>query len=135
MSGSISDGVTTLNFVRLRGNPDPMAYRIERIDRAGSDGIAYRKGAKKPSPFTVETFEDLATAAETETKLESYKAMVGSLVTVIDDFTVTRTNVMVLGVAPVRAAAVTGSAGGIALTAAVAILVARWELELTEVPA
>ena len=103
---------------------------LQDITRPRVDGVGLRKLGKKGRPFSVTTFADMDTAAETKTVMESYKAKQGTLVTVVDDMGQSFTNVAVLDVTPNPPTRGLTASGG--LTAGEYVLSCVWLLHLTE---
>ncbi len=92
----------------------PTAETVEDISRAAQDGHAYRTMGKRAPAVQVRTFMDFATATSAQTIVASYRALQGTLITVVDDHSVTTTSVMVEAVENIQIRRVAKSAGGTA---------------------
>ena len=103
---------------------------LQDITRINVDGVGLRKTGKKGKPFTLNSIADMDTAAETKSVAASYKALQGTLVTLVDDFQQSFTNVAVLDVTPGKPSRGRTASGG--LTAGEYILPCTWLLQLTE---
>ena len=86
-----------ITFIKLEGPKIPqMAYRIETIDREGVDGEAFRLNAEKVPEITVRTIQAVETLSSANAAPDTYAALIGTYVTVIDDLGRSVTNIMVL---------------------------------------
>jgi len=105
--------------------------QLEDITRANVDGISYRKLGKRGHPFQLISLVDVATAGAAKAELEAYKALQGTLVTVVDDTGASVSQLAVLSVrraGPVRR--VVNPVGGV--NGGSYLLAARWDLEPTD---
>lgn len=75
-----------------------LATKVETISRDGIDGEAFRSNAKKVPDVTLQTVATASTLAEANLAPDSYAAIIGTQVTVIDDLGRTVSNVMILDV-------------------------------------
>lgn len=94
-------------FLQMKGPgiPEPTAG-VESLDRPWVDGSAWRAIATKGAQFEAETYEGVANVSTANSTEEAYKALIGQLVTVVDDLGKTKPNVLVEGVRVVRVQAV-----------------------------
>lgn len=117
-----------LSVITLRGGINPgTGEQLQDITRPGVDGIAYRKVGKRGRPFTMESVVDVANAAAVTTAIANYKALQGTLVTVVENNGQTWTNVAVLNVRPAEPQKVLT-----ATTGSDYLLRATWTLQMTE---
>lgn len=121
------------SFVTFRGSINPLAEEIEIITRPGVDGVAAKQMGKRAQAATILTEVDVLDAAALTTLVAGYRAIRGSLVTVVDGAGRTHTNILVADVRHVRTQGITAHAGG--LVADSTLLVgAEWVLQATEIP-
>lgn len=117
-------------MITMRGGPTPEAERIVDITRPGVDGAAYKKIGKRADRFEMMTMSGSNSAANAWGLVETYRNLVGTLVTLVDDHDVTWNNVAVHRIANPRVRKVATPAGGTTgMTHAVFV---RWEMQLTE---
>ena len=95
--------IGSFNFIQMKGPgiPEPTGG-VQSLDRPWVDGTAWRAIATKGSEFEMETYEGVANLSTANSTEESYKLLVGTLVTVVDDLGKKKTNVLVQGVRVVR---------------------------------
>jgi hypothetical protein len=85
------------NFVSIKGPPIPsLAVAMAPIKRAGVDGSAFRRDAKGVPEIILQATSWAVSETLALTSPDLYAALVGSLVTVVDDLGRTVNNVMVL---------------------------------------
>lgn len=119
-------GITVLT---MEGTPDPMGEVLKLIARAGVDGMAYSKMGTKPAPFGLFTRSGANSATAAKTLVETYKALQGTVVEVVDATGRTWSNVVVIDVVTIRIRAiVTGVGDAAGMTH---ILQTRWQMEST----
>jgi hypothetical protein len=117
--------------LRLVGQLEPGdGENVQDITRAGVDGRAYRKTGKRAPPAQVTTVVDLGGSAAVKAALAAYKALQGTLVTVVTESSGTYTNVMVKSVREVDTKRVMSAVGG--TTAGTRLLACQWVLQMTE---
>jgi len=126
------DGGASWDFISLRGTIAAQGEQVEEITRPNVDGHAYAKRGKRGLVMRMRSAADGDDAAGLQTTLVGYKALEGSLVTVIDDFENEWENVLVLEVTPVRQMRLAAAAGG--LTAGLYLIECDWTLQHTEIP-
>lgn len=95
--------IGNFSFIQMKGPgiPEPSAG-VESLDRPWVDGSAWRAMATKGAEFEIETYEGVANVTTANTTEEAYKALIGQLVTVIDDLGQVKPDVLVQGVRVVR---------------------------------
>lgn len=131
---TITDGVTSVTFATMIGLPLPFGEEVEAITRPNVDGMAARKRGDKSRPRNIRTVEDLATVAAVKTRLETYRGLIGAVVTLSDSFLNDWTNAIVMDVRLIRSAKLLASVGGIQGSAAAAMIEVEWTIQLAEVP-
>jgi hypothetical protein len=104
--------------------------RLQIITRAGVDGTAYRKTGKRAAPSQITTIVDLGSDAAVKSELAAYKALQGTLVTVVTESSGTYTNVAVLAVREVSVRQVLTPVGGV--SGGDHLLTCQWVLQMTE---
>ena len=122
---------TTLTFLRLHGVPQPLAERVEIIERPGVDGQAFRATGTRSEAQTWRSLVDLADAASCKTVYQSYRTQRGRIVTLTDELGNAWSTVVVLDVRQVRAAKVGTFAGGLNSPSS-HILECEWTLQFAE---
>ena len=86
-------------FIRLSGPQMPaLAKNMAVISRQGKDGAVFRADAKKVPDVPVRGLAVTETLGSAQTAIDTYQALIGTLVTVVDDLGRSTSNVMVLGV-------------------------------------
>lgn len=113
-------GYTVLTMDRL---PEPAGHETLRTARPGVNGVSARTEGLRAPVTSVRTRTLVTTSGQAKTVPESYAALKGSLVTVVDDYGNTVTNVMV---EDVRVTGVTRV--GVAVPTTYAIIECEWEL-------
>ena len=120
------------NFIRLRGGIHPVAEVPQEITRPNVDGHAFRRFGKRGMSSLWESVVDL-TQANVSTTIAGYRALQGTLVTLVDEAGDSYTNVMVRSVRIGSVFAVTKAVGGLASGSNRYMLMATWEIQPTEV--
>ena len=116
------------SFIFLRGAIDlATGTRTQDITRANVDGVAFRQIGKRSDDFDVISEGDVDVVS---TAVNAYKALEGTLVTVVDDAGVSETNVAVRRVVKLSAEYRANVVGGI--TAGNWWLRCQWTLRCTE---
>lgn len=134
MASTITDADTNVhNFVTIAGLPDPMGHEVEVVHRPGSDGIAYRVIGHRSDEFVLRTSVDHDNIAATLTAIEAYKALQGTLITVLDDRGRTWVGLLVLNVREITARKIVGADSGVS-TSKGAWQVCEWRCRVTELP-
>lgn len=123
--------IGALNFAIMQGVLLPSGESVEEITRAGVHGHAFRLHGKRNPPSVLRTIADAADAATAETVIASYRAAIGTIVTVSDAREQSIENVIVLDcriLSSRHSPIIVGgaSASGIVITA-------EWVLQRTEV--
>lgn len=96
----MASSIGQFTFMRLSGAKIPdKAMTTAIIDRPGVDGVGYRYNALKAGQQTVETTETLISWSDAVERPDTYAALKGELVTVIDDLGRRVDNVLVVEVA------------------------------------
>jgi len=92
-----TDAPVTHTFTFLSG-PIVLANGevVEDITRANVDGVAYKKRGKKGIIFTKRAINDFESVTDAWTAHKNYTALKGELVTLIDDYSYSWANIMVL---------------------------------------
>lgn len=86
------------NFIRMSGPQVPaLAIAMATINRKGRDGEVFRSDARKVPEVIQRTVTYVTSAGDANSADDVYKALIGSLVTVVDDHGRSVSNVMVLG--------------------------------------
>jgi len=124
-----SIGGKTVLFVQ--GTLDTPGMVTEPLTRPGVDGVAFREQGSRSKPTEMVSIVDVDDAAGVVAEIAAYKALQGTLVTVVDDRGSTTANVMVIEVQPVGARAIGPSVGGVSTSAGL-LLTCRWTLQTTE---
>ena len=122
-------GGITVTF--LRGQLMPTAETVEDITRPGKDGHAYRWLGERSEPQMLASLADVTGLASATATCTAYRALQGSLVTVVDDFGDTRANVMVQSVSGIRFRKIASAAGGLHDASASYIVSANWQFQTT----
>ena len=116
--------------LRISGEFQTLAEEVEVITRPNVDGAAYRTMGQRSTPFRMTSVVDVDDAADAETLADTYKALKGTLVTIVDDHGQTHNYVAVLDVDIVRKKKLIVGVGG--LSASMGYLVeAAWTLQET----
>lgn len=76
--------IGSFTFIEFRGAPDLAKQLLEVITRPGVDGVAYKKIAVQPPPFTVQTTAGVTSDAALVQLREDYLAAIGAVVDVIE---------------------------------------------------
>lgn len=123
--------IGSLNFAIMQGVLQPTGETVEDITRPGIHGHAFRLHGKRNPPSMVRTFADAADAAAAELLMASYRAAIGTVVTVSDSRESSIENVIVLDCRIVSARyspIVVGGSGNSGI-----VVIADWTLQRTEV--
>ena len=119
------------SVLRLTGNLEPATgERLQDITRAGVDGVAYRKVGKRAGRTQVTTLVDLGSSSAVNSEMEAYKALQGTLVTVVTESGGTYSNVAVLSVVQLPVQRTLSAVGGI--NGGTHLLRCQWVLQMTE---
>jgi hypothetical protein len=106
------DLIGAQTFIRLDGDVDPQSQTLAEITRIGVNGVAFKKMGVRGKVFQLTGIADFASAAASDAIHDTYRAMIGSLVTVRLN-TVDRTNYLVLDVQSQRLPQVASAVGGL----------------------
>jgi len=93
------------------GRPLPAGASAENITRRGINGVALRLTGTRPNLGAVRTTSSFTTAANMNTAINNYYALLKTAVTVVDGYAISHTNQLVEFVALVRARRVGARAG------------------------
>lgn len=95
----MSSSIGSINFIKLSGPQVPkLASAVEIIDRPGVDGTASRVNALKAEEITVYTIEGKNSLNDAKAAADTYAALKGTIVTVVDDLGRSVDNVLVVDV-------------------------------------
>lgn len=118
------------SFIAFTGRVIPITETVEEITRDFINGHEYRTSGKK-GPITKHfATRDIDTAANAKTKIATYLALIGTLVTLTYDDATTLSNVMILDCEIKRVYKCAVAAGGIA--AGTFMIEMEWTLQATE---
>lgn len=123
-----SIGSETFKF--LRGVPQPLGEAVETVRRPGLDGYDVRKLGKQADVAVMESAVDVADASAVATKKAAYKAIKGTVVTVVDETGNSTANVLVENYAVIGEKRMAQMIGGVNVSAGSSgyWLTARWFL-------
>jgi len=121
-----SIGGNTVLF--LKGVVAPKGESLEEVTRPGVSGHSFSKMGERSSVITVETLIDLTSASARNTMITTYRALVGTAVTVVDDFSKSTTGVIVHDVQEISSKMGASAVGGI--NGGKVLLHCRWRLQL-----
>lgn len=113
----------------MNGTPDPMGQVLKPIARAGVDGVAYSKMGTRPAPFGLFTRSGASNATTAKALIETFKALQGTTVTVVDATGRTWTNIVVEDVVTISNRTITTGVGDAA--GMTQILQTRWQMRST----
>ncbi len=85
-------------FIILRGGVDIEGEQLETLARQGVNGTAFRKVGRRNEPVILVSIADVLDAPATKAIWESYKALQGTSIQLIEDNGTTWDNVVVLNV-------------------------------------
>lgn len=85
-------------MLTIKGGLGVKGEHVEVFARPGVNGHAAKKLGTRSRDFYLETWVDLTTADQRRVVYNAYRGMMGSLVTVVDDYGRTDSNVLVLDV-------------------------------------
>jgi len=125
---TLRDSATVLfPFLSFRGEPAPKRRHLERVFRAGVEGIGVLRHPLRGQPFAVSTFVDLLDDSAVSTTREAYLAKRGE---VLDFYWqgVFFDHVLIHDVRPQSWRIISGSVGG-EVSGSTRILPAIWQLE------
>ncbi len=123
------------NVVLIDGAVNSSAETARNIRRPNIDGVAFLLMGKTTSPFAMRSMVDTTTANAANVEMDAYKALAGTLVTVVDNLAISHTLVMVLDVSPEPTREAKTVTGGINVSEGAAgfLVVATWTLQATVV--
>jgi len=117
--------------LRLTGNLEPgTGERLQDITRAGVDGVAYRKVGKGAGRTQITTLVDLGSSSAVNSEIEAYKALQGTLVTIVTENGGSYTNVAVLNVTSLPVQKTISAVGGV--NGGTHLLRCQWVVQMTE---
>lgn len=114
-------------FITLKGQVDNFASALDQFSRPGIDGVGFQDLGKRGQETTLNSTADVSSVDNT---FAAYKRLVGTLQTVTNDFNVTYTRVMILGVSRLSGRAVSIGRGGLLANPA-AVLACTWRVQRT----
>lgn len=114
-------------FNSLKGQVDNFASVLDQFSRPGKDGVGFQDLGKRGQETTLNSEVDVSSVDNT---FAAYKRLVGTLQTVTNDFNVTYTRVMILGVSRLSGRAVSMGRGGLLANPA-AVLKCTWRVQRT----
>lgn len=114
-------------FITLKGQVDNFAPMLDQFSRPGIDGVGFQDLGKRGQETTLNSTADVSSVDNT---FAAYKRLVGTLQTVTNDFNVTYTRVMILGVSRLSGRAVSIGRGGLLANPA-AVLACTWRVQRT----
>ena len=120
------------SVLTLRGEFQTLAQTLEPITRPNIDGVAYRVVGQRGGPFRMLSIVDVDDDAAAEALADTYKALIGTLVTVLDDHGQTHTNIVVLDSRILRKQPVKQAGGGLS-TSQGYLVTTVWTLEESNV--
>ncbi len=103
---------------------------LQDISRPGVDGTAYRKTGKRASRSQITTLVDLGSSGGVDSEIAAYKALQGTLVTVVDAAGISWTNVAVLRVNVLPYKHTIQAVGGV--NGGSYLLRCQWVVQMTE---
>ncbi|HUX17415.1 MAG TPA: hypothetical protein VMW52_13140 [Phycisphaerae bacterium] len=119
------------SVISIHGGVDvAFGEEVEVITRPGADGLGVKTTGKRSPPSVLYSESDHATAAAAETVVGTFKAMQGTLVTIVDDHGTTCTNVLVIRCAMRGKRYVATPVGGV--TGGNVLLAMEWIVQTTE---
>lgn len=121
----MASSIGTIEFLRMAGPKIPAALPVvQSIDREGVDLTAFRVQAYKNAETTVMTTQAVASVATANLAPNAYAALIGTVVTVVDDLGLTTYNVIVIDarVTRIQQAASSSPAGTGAIISGIWIL-------------
>jgi len=90
-------------FFEMRGEKlQPAADRLAILSRPGTDGEVIREEPQKTRPFEKQTIEAYTVLATANNAAVDYAALIGTLVTVVDELNWTAYNVLIADVQNIR---------------------------------
>lgn len=115
----------------LRGVPQPLGEALETVRRPGLDGYDLRKMGKQADVTVMESIVDVADASAVATKKTNYKALKGTVVSVVDETGNTTTNVAVQNFQILTEKKVAQMVGGVNVTDGNSgfLITTRWFLQ------
>ena len=85
-------------MISIQGRPAHLGESVEEITRPGADGHAWKYQGLRSEQRQLTTVSDFASAGAARAEMAGYAALKGQLVTIVDDFGQTYTDVMILDV-------------------------------------
>jgi len=127
-----SPAIGAYTMISMKGEFQTLAEDIEDITRPNAHGSAIRLLGQRGPIFQLLTGVDVDDAAAAEVEATAYKALVGTLQSVVDQHSQTHTNVAVLGVDVTRKTALAVAVGGLSSSAGYWVE-ATWKLQETNI--
>lgn len=121
------DQIGSEYFIALAGELDPIKATLREITRPSVDGRAFRQEGDRSTIFELRGIRDVASGSAADTLITTYKAMIGSTVSIVLRGQ-TRANYLVVDVETVSRKAVTSSAGGVGVGTGAYLVESRWTL-------
>jgi len=105
--------IGAFSFINVPDKLDLMGQQVKKINRAGVDANAFHQLGKRADPVDVPCVADIDGFANVKTTIQGYKALEGTLVSVVSSVGNTYTNVMVQKVRVGRPKKVITPVGGL----------------------
>lgn len=123
-------------MLSMQGVVNPASEGIAEFSRGGMDYKGYQKMGLRPEPFTLITAVGLALLTDISDRIDFYKSLEGTLVTLIDNSAVTWTNILIRRVEAMpeqtgARLAIVGGTTTVNPSGAKAMLYAQWTCEVT----
>lgn len=122
-------GVT---FISLSGIPETSAETIMEVTRKGQDGSIFVKDGSKTKAFATTTMVDVLSGNTLASVELSYKALVGTIVTVKTQNNQNYSNILVLDVVVDSIRDITTASGGVVNSPTI-LARATWQLQAMDV--
>ena len=87
--------IGTYSFITLGGQPSGLRADVQPFEFVNVIGTGYKLGATHAPAIQCRPIVDVASEADAETLYANLQALIGTLVTVVDDHAITWTNCMI----------------------------------------
>lgn len=128
---SLSLSGETVQFITLKGQAQELGLTVEETTRKGVDGHAFRKDARRATPFDLQARVDCDSMLDAQIVYETLLGARGSLVGLTDDYGQTYANLMLLDVEKTAVLPLLAAVGGVS-TDKKALLTVRLKLQATQ---
>ena len=99
----MASSIGSINFIKMTGPQVPkLAAAVTIVDRPGTDGTINRVDELKAEEITVYTLEGINTLSNAKNAIDTYSALKGTNVTVVDDNGRSTADVLVVDVRVLR---------------------------------